>query len=67
MFEWERYCTLGLQGLNTIAITLLFNYVDRSWAMGVENFLFSASNLNRYGTFADMQKEVGTTNFPIPF
>jgi hypothetical protein len=32
--------------MNTIAIPLLFNYVDRSWAMGVEKFLFSALNPN---------------------
>jgi hypothetical protein len=26
------------KGMNTVAIPLLFNYVDRSWAMGVEKF-----------------------------
>jgi hypothetical protein len=31
--------------MNTIVVPLLFNYVDRSWAMGVDNFFcFSASN-----------------------
>jgi hypothetical protein len=35
------------KGIDFVAISLLFNYVDRSWAMGVENFfLFSASNPN---------------------
>jgi hypothetical protein len=34
------------KGMNVVAIPLLFNYVDRSWAMSVENFLFSASNPN---------------------
>jgi hypothetical protein len=35
------------KGMNIVVVPLLFNYVDRSWAMGVENFLFSANaNLN---------------------
>jgi hypothetical protein len=34
-------------GMNITAILLLFNYVDRSWAMGVEIFFcFFASNPN---------------------
>jgi hypothetical protein len=26
------------KAMNTVAVLLLFNYVDISWAMGVENF-----------------------------
>jgi hypothetical protein len=40
--------------MNTVAIPLLFNYVDKSWAMDVENFfLFSCSNPNS-GIRADL-------------
>jgi hypothetical protein len=28
------------KGMNIIAVLLLFNYIDRSWAMGVEDFFF---------------------------
>jgi hypothetical protein len=34
------------RGMNIVAILLLFNYVDRSWAMGVETNFDSASNPN---------------------
>jgi hypothetical protein len=44
---WEHSRALGLQGYeHSFAIPLPFNYIDKSWAMGVENFLFSASNPN---------------------
>jgi hypothetical protein len=36
------------KGMNTVAIPLLFNYVDRSWALGLGIFLFSNSNPNTY-------------------
>jgi hypothetical protein len=40
--------------MNIVVVPLLFNYIDRSWAMGVEIFvLFSASNPNS-GIRADL-------------
>jgi hypothetical protein len=40
---------LVFKGMKPLAIPLLFNYIDRSWAMGVGIFLFSPSNPNMHG------------------
>jgi hypothetical protein len=46
------------KGMNTIIVPLLFNYVDRSWAMGVENIFFALNPNIIYPIFGCIFLEV---------
>jgi hypothetical protein len=48
------------KGMNTVAISLLFNYVDRSCAMGVENFFVFCFKTQQWYQSQSMHSCTGT-------